>query len=99
MIKQLAHICIHTNNLDETARFYQEGLGLERGFEFIKDGELFGFYIELGIDTFIEIFKGEPGDPGNINHVAIQADDIDGQFIGKISQFIHGPFINPDGVA
>jgi catechol 2,3-dioxygenase-like lactoylglutathione lyase family enzyme len=77
MIKQLAHVCIHTVDLEETARFYQEGLGLERGYEFIKDGDLFGFYIKLGRDTFIEVFKGDPGDPGNINHVAIQVEEID----------------------
>lgn len=77
MIKQLAHICIHTADLEATARFYQEGLGLERGFEFAKDGNLFGFYIKLGSDTFIEVFKGDPGVVGNINHIAIQTDDID----------------------
>lgn len=78
MIKQLAHICIHTADLDATSRFYFEGLDLERGYEFIKDGELFGYYIKLGHDTFIEVFKGEPSGAGNINHVAIQVDDMDG---------------------
>jgi catechol 2,3-dioxygenase-like lactoylglutathione lyase family enzyme len=77
MIKQLAHVCIHSKDLSETARFYQEGLGLERGFEFIKDDDLFGYYINLGENTFIEVFKGEPGVEGNIKHIAIQADDID----------------------
>ncbi len=76
MIKQLAHICIHTTDLEATARFYQDGLGLERGFEFTKDGDLFGFYVKLGKDTFIEVFKGDPGVVGNINHIAIQTDDI-----------------------
>ncbi len=79
MIKQLAHICIYTADLDATSRFYFEGLGLERGYEFIKDGALFGYYIKLGNDTFIEVFKGEPGGAGNINHVAIQVDDMDGE--------------------
>ena len=83
MIKQLAHICIHTADLEATARFYQEGLGLERGFEFTKDGDLFGFYIKLGNDTFIEVFKGDPGVVGNINHIAIQTDDIDA-VIGRL---------------
>jgi catechol 2,3-dioxygenase-like lactoylglutathione lyase family enzyme len=77
MIRQLAHICILTADLSATARFYEEGLGLERGFEFVKDGDLFGYYLKLGHGTFIEVFKGDPGDPGNINHVAIQVDDID----------------------
>ncbi|VGO11817.1 hypothetical protein PDESU_00364 [Pontiella desulfatans] len=77
MIIQLAHICIHSNDLDATARFYLNGLNLERGFEFIKDGELFGYYIHLGENSFIEVFKGNPGDVGNINHIAMQVDNID----------------------
>jgi catechol 2,3-dioxygenase-like lactoylglutathione lyase family enzyme len=77
MISQLAHICIHSSDLEETARFYFEALGLEKGFEFIKDGALFGYYIKLGNNTFIEVFKGDPGEVGNINHIAIQTDDID----------------------
>ena len=77
MITRLAHICIHTQNLAETERFYCDVLGLEKGFYFIKDGALFGFYIKLGNDSFIEVFKGNPGSVGNINHLAIETDDID----------------------
>jgi len=77
MITRLAHICIHTQNLAETERFYCDVLGLEKGFDFIKDDALFGFYIKLGNDSFIEVFKGNPGSVGNINHLAIETDDID----------------------
>jgi catechol 2,3-dioxygenase-like lactoylglutathione lyase family enzyme len=78
MIKQLAHICIHTNNLDETVHFYTEVLGLEKGFEFVRDGAPFGYYIKLGERTFIEVFQGDPGVVGNINHMAIEVEDMDG---------------------
>ncbi len=78
MIKQIAHICIHTKDLEKTFKFYTEVLGLEKGFEFEKDGELFGYYIKLGNNTFIEVFKGDPGEVGNINHVAIEVENIDG---------------------
>ena len=78
MIKQLAHVCINTNDLDATSRFYFEGLGLEQGYEFIKNNERFGYYIKLGNDTFIEVFTGEPGCAGNISHFAIEVDDING---------------------
>ena len=27
----------------------------------MKDEALFGFYIKLGNDSFIEVFKGDPG--------------------------------------
>ena len=76
MIKRLAHICIHTNDLAETQRFFCNALGLEKGFEFEKDGDLFGFYIKLGGKTFIEVFKGKPAEVGNIDHIAIETDDI-----------------------
>lgn len=83
MITRLAHICIHTQDLAETERFYCDVLGLEKGFDFIKDDALFGFYIKLGNDSFIEVFKGNPGSLGNINHLAIETDDID-QVITKL---------------
>ncbi len=83
MITRLAHICIHTLDLQETERFYCDVLGLEKGFIFEKDDALFGFYLKLGNDSFIEVFKGDPGEIGNINHIAIQTDDID-QVIGKL---------------
>ena len=77
MITQLAHICIHTEDLGESERFYLDALGLKKGFEFEKDGERFGFYIKLGGRTCIEIFTGEPGPAGNINHMALETNDID----------------------
>ena len=89
MIKQLAHICINTTDLNETARFYCNALGLEKGFEFIKRGELFGFYIKLGSNTFVEFFRGEPGQVGNINHMAIEVEDID-KVIAKIRDHGYG---------
>ena len=91
MIKQIAHICINTKNLEKTYDFYTKVLGLEKGFEFEREGELFGYYIKLGNNTFIEIFKGEPGEVGNINHLAIEVDDLDG-LIQKIRS--HGIEIN-----
>lgn len=83
MIKRLAHICIHSEDLKETEKFYCAVLGLEKGFVFKKDDALFGFYIKLGGDSFIEVFKGDPGVVGNINHLAIETDDID-QVITKL---------------
>lgn len=78
MIKQLAHICIRTHSLAETARFYGDGMGLEKGFVFERRGEPFGFYLKVGQNTFIEVFQGTPGEEGNIRHVAIEVSDLDG---------------------
>ena len=77
MIKRLAHICIHTRDLNATETFYCEALGLEKGFVFEKDGAPFGFYVKLGGKSFIEVFKGDPAEVGNINHVAIETDNMD----------------------
>jgi catechol 2,3-dioxygenase-like lactoylglutathione lyase family enzyme len=78
MITQLAHICINSPDLELTERFYTKGLGFSIGFRFEKQGKPFGFYVKAGNMTFIEVFKGDPGKVGNINHVAIQVSDIDG---------------------
>ncbi|MGE9297321.1 MAG: VOC family protein [Puniceicoccales bacterium] len=77
MIKQLAHLCINSPDLDATSKFYCGALGLEKGFEFQRDGALFGYYLKLGSNTFIEVFQGEAGPEGNIRHLAIEVDDID----------------------
>ena len=77
MIKQLAHICIRSIDLAATEKFYCDGLGMERHFEFERNGQLFGFYLKAGTSTFIEVFQGETGETGNINHVALEVDDMD----------------------
>ena len=74
---QIAHICINSRDLVATETFYCGLLGLEKAFSFERKGELFGFYIKMENNTFIEFFKGEPGSEGNIRHVAIEVDDID----------------------
>jgi lactoylglutathione lyase/glyoxylase I family protein len=76
MITRLAHLCILTTDLKLTESFYCDALGLERGFTFEKDGSPYGFYVKLGNNSFIEVFKGDPGEVGNINHLAIETDDI-----------------------
>ena len=77
MLKRLAHVCIHTADLDRTAAFYCGALGMERHFDFEKDGQLFGYYLSVGDNTFIEVFCGNPGEVGNIHHLALEVDDID----------------------
>jgi catechol 2,3-dioxygenase-like lactoylglutathione lyase family enzyme len=78
MIKQIAHLCIHTSDLQKTQHFYTEVLGLKVAFQFERKGEPFGYYFALGGNTFIEVFKGDPGAAGTIRHVAIEVEDMDG---------------------
>jgi len=77
MIKQLAHVCIHSANLEDTEAFYGDALGMTKGFEFFREGERIGFYLKFGNRTFLEVFRGDPGKVGNINHLALEVDDMD----------------------
>src|SRR5512147_169190 len=57
MIRQLAHICLYTDRLEEMRRFYADVLGLRFAFP-LEDGQgrPFGLYFDAGHSTFIEIF-------------------------------------------
>ena len=56
MFTRLAHVCIGAEDLAASERFYVEGLGMEKAFDFIRRGERFGFYVKAGGATFIEVF-------------------------------------------
>ncbi|MFO7723951.1 MAG: VOC family protein [Oceanipulchritudo sp.] len=76
MIKQLAHVCLHSEDLEATRRFYCTGLGMEKGFDFQRSEEHFGYYLKAGSRSFIEVFKGSPKAVGNIDHLALEVSDI-----------------------
>jgi len=77
MIKQIAHVCINSKNLNDSLCFYRDILGLKVAFEFERDSEVFGYYFRVGYGTYIEVFKGESGDSGKIKHIALEVDNID----------------------
>lgn len=78
LIKQLAHLCIHTTDLQKTKWFYCYVLGAEMAFDFDKNGSLYGYYLKLGAGTFIEVFQGDPGQAnGGIKHLCLEVEDID----------------------
>lgn len=57
MIRQLAHVCIHTNDLDAMVAFYSGGLGLPEQFRLRNDDdETVGVYLSCGQTTFLELF-------------------------------------------
>lgn len=76
-VNRLAHVCIYAADLEATRSFYADLLGMETAFTFEKDGELFGFYLGCGQQTFIEVFQGEPGSEGNIRHLALDVEGMD----------------------
>jgi len=80
MLKGLAHICAFSKDLDRSLDFYCGTLGLRRHFNFFKDGELFGFYLQIAPGQFIEIFKADPAAElrsQRIHHFCLEVEDID----------------------
>ena len=80
MIKALAHICISTNSLDETEKFYCSCLGLSKKFNFIRDGKVFGYYLQINESNFIEVFLADANSSEKepqVRHFCLEVDDID----------------------
>ncbi|MGJ3240826.1 MAG: VOC family protein [Anaerolineae bacterium] len=80
IIKQLAHICIGAPDLQDAEQFYCQGLGMERGFDFIKEGRVVGFYVKCGAHTFIEIFEQTEIDSVErpiMQHLCLEVQNID----------------------
>ncbi|MBZ9918272.1 MULTISPECIES: VOC family protein [unclassified Mesorhizobium] len=79
-VKQLAHVCIFANDLDETRRFYEDVLGIDIQFNFLRDGKIFGFYLNCGGRSHIEVFHKEGArfsETNQINHFCLEVEDID----------------------
>jgi len=80
MIKGLAHVCIGTLDLAATERFYCFGLGMTKAFDFIRKGQVIGFYLRAGANSFVEVFLrdtvvSQPDTP--ISHLCLEVSDID----------------------
>lgn len=57
MIRQLAHVCFFTDQVEAMIDFYTRQLGLSIKFTMkTKEDETFGYYFECGQSTFIELF-------------------------------------------
>ena len=80
MIKAIAHICISAKDLDETEKFYCGGLGLSKKFNFIRDGKVFGYYLQINETNYIEVFQTDAissEDQPRVKHFCLEVDDID----------------------
>ncbi|MBZ9735291.1 VOC family protein [Mesorhizobium sp. CA18] len=79
-VKQLAHVCIFAHDLEATRRFYRDVLGMDTRFNFLRDGRIFGFYLDCGGRSHVEVFeKRESSYSGanQINHFCLEVEDID----------------------
>ena len=79
LIQQIAHLCLGSTDLKKSEHFYCTTLGLAKHFRFLRDGKEFGFYLDLGNQTFIEIFEQptvEATARNPIQHLCLQVPDI-----------------------
>ena len=80
MIKAIAHLCLFSNDLDRSLKFYCDTLGLKRHFDFHKDGQLFGFYLQVAPGQFVEIFRADSAaeiQRQRIHHFCLEVEDLD----------------------
>ena len=79
MIRQLAHTCFTTYDLDATLHFYRDILGLPVTFRFLRNDEVIGCYFSCGGNTFLECFLRPGGEEaiGAIKHFCLEVEDID----------------------
>ncbi len=57
MIKQLAHLCLKTSQLERLTSFYRDVLGATVKFRYLnRAGDPIGCYFAFGETTFIEVF-------------------------------------------
>ena len=80
MINQIAHVCISSLDLDATERFYCKGLGFRKVFDFVRDGNVVGFYLGVTENTYIEVFRQDEVDTkakSPVRHFCLEVDSID----------------------
>ncbi|MBU1175000.1 MAG: VOC family protein [Alphaproteobacteria bacterium] len=80
IVKQIAHVCIFAHDIDETAAWYEKVLGFQKIFNFTRDGRPFGYYLDAGGNTHVEVFeKAESkfAETDQINHICFEVIDID----------------------
>nr|WP_245276039.1 VOC family protein [Mesorhizobium sp. LNHC220B00] len=79
-VKQLAHVCIFANDLEETRRFYRDVLGMDIQFNFLRDSAIFGFYLNCGGRSHVEVFQKDGArfsETDQINHFCLEVENID----------------------
>jgi glyoxylase I family protein len=79
-VKQVAHVCIFAKDLAETRDFYQDVLGLPIVFNFNRKGEWYGFYLDAGGRSNVEVFQKAEASysaDNQINHLCLEVESLD----------------------
>jgi catechol 2,3-dioxygenase-like lactoylglutathione lyase family enzyme len=80
VIKQLAHICIFSKDLAATEKFYCRALKLKKVFDFIQNGEIIGFYLQISGKSYIEVFRNDTANQNSISplqHICFETVNMD----------------------
>ena len=78
-VRQLAHVCILTHDVGAALAFYTGPMGLKKSFEFTRNGKFYGFYLDAGARTFIEVFHNDEAPfskTGQVNHLCLEVADL-----------------------
>lgn len=79
MITGLAHVCLNVKDLNRSIPFYIK-LGFKPKFQFTRNGSLYGIYLQIGDNSFIEIFENKqletPVNTGLV-HFCLETKNID----------------------
>jgi catechol 2,3-dioxygenase-like lactoylglutathione lyase family enzyme len=79
-IKSLAHVCLKTTDLNATAAFYCGALGMTKHFDFVRRGQVIGFYMKMANDTFVEVFLAdeiEKIDKQILHHFCLETESLE----------------------
>ena len=78
-ISHLSHACFTCIDVEATRSFYEDILGLKVVHEFRNDkDELYGIYLSIGRNTFLEFFRGPIASEsdGLFRHICLVVNDI-----------------------
>jgi len=72
------HVAMRAYDFDKTVDFYINGLGFEKGISW-GEGDSRAIMINVGCDSFIEVFAGGKPDQeeGAFIHIALKSDNCD----------------------
>lgn len=79
-VKQVAHVCIFARDLAETEAFYRDVLGIPVKFDFTRNDARFGFYLDAGGRTNVEVFlnpEASYAGSNQINHLCLEVASIE----------------------
>lgn len=80
MISGLAHVCLNVMDLNRSLQYYMK-LGFKPKFQFTRNGSLYGVYLQIGKNNFIEMFENKEMATPSVNtglaHFCFATEDLD----------------------